>query len=168
MVKIFWSYSRRDNSPPAMRVSRLKDAFVVALGQTIGADCEAFFDTESINWGAVWRNTIDENIANCDGLVATLSPSFFNSRYCIYELHAALSHNKRIYPVHFRACKRFMSVFKEDGVENEMNIQLNQSSKRVKDFQFADFTKLRNKPIEQEEVQNFIDDLAEQVGQNFT
>jgi hypothetical protein len=167
-MKIFWSYSRRDNNPPFCRVTRLKDAFTDSLGQTIGADCETFFDTESIDWGATWRKTIDENIASCDGLVATLSPSFFNSRYCIYELHIALLNNKPIYPVYFRKCKKFISTFKEDGVENEMNIRLNRSSKRINDFQFADFSVFRNKPIDQEEVQNFIDGLAEQVGKNAT
>jgi hypothetical protein len=165
-MKVFWSYSRRDNNPPAERVSRFKNAFTDSLSQTIGADCETFFDTESIDWGVAWRKTIDEYIAICDGLIATLSPSFFNSRYCIYEIHVALQNSKRIYPVYFRTCKEFSSSFKEDGIDKDTNICLNQSSKKIKDFKIADFRNLRNKPIDQEEVQNFIDNLAEQVSKN--
>ena len=165
-MKLFWSYSRRDNNPPTKRVSRLKDAFADLLSQTLGADCEIFFDVESIDWGAEWRKAIYENIASCNCVVAILSPSFFNSRYCIYELQVALHNNKQIYPVYFRTCRELKSSFKEDGVDADTNILLNQSSKRINEFQLVDFRNFRNKPIEKEEVQNFIDDLAEQVGKN--
>ena len=161
-MEAFWSYARNDNQKPAKRVSGLKAAFETSLSQVIGKKCEVFFDTESINWGVAWKEEIERRIECCDGLVTTISPSFFNSRACIYELTVAISKNKKIYPIYFRKCKLLESNFKEDGIDKDTNIQLNKASKVLKKHHFMDFREMRNKPIEEELVQNFVDKLAEQ------
>lgn len=163
-MNVFWSYARNDNHKPAKRVSRLKNAFLVTLKETTGdSNCKVFFDVETITWGAAWKTDIEEKIKNCDGLIATLTPSFFNSRACIYEVKMALEHNKSIYPIYFRTCRKKESNFKEDGGDHEFNIDLNVVSKKIGDFQPKNFRNLRNKDIQSEDVQDFIDKLAEQI-----
>ncbi len=160
-MQVFWSYARNDNQKTAEKISHLKAAFAASLSQVIGKKCKVFFDTDSITWGAVWQEEIERRIENCDGLVVTISPSFFNSRACIYELKMAID-RKKIYPIYFRRCQKLESSFKEDGHDKNTNIQLNKASKTLQKLQFRDFIDLRNKPIEEEVVQNFVDKLAEQ------
>ena len=161
-MQVFWSYARNDNQKPDERVSHLKAAFATSLSQVIGEKCKVFFDTDSITWGTVWKEEIERRIENCDGLVAIISPSFFKSRACIYELKMAIDRKKKIYPIYFRGHQKLESNFKEDGHDKDTNIQLNKASKALQKLQFMDFRGLRNKPIEEEIVQNFVDNLTEQ------
>jgi hypothetical protein len=163
-VKVFWSYARNDNQKPAQKVLKLKNAFSIALKEATGnKECQVFFDIESINWGAAWKVEIEKTISDCNGLVAIMTPSFFNSRACIYEVKLALDKGRKIYPIYFRNCSNRESSFKENGVDNETNIELNAVSRKLRDINFEDFRDLRNKPIEEESVQNFIDHLADQL-----
>ena len=163
-MKIFWSYARLDNKEPARKVLHLKSAFEISLSQVLGKECEVFFDSESINWGVVWRDEIEQQLSSCDGFIATVTPSYYNSRACVYELKIAVDQGKKIYPIYFRTCKKLESSFKEDGLEQTTNMELNKASKALLDFQMRDFRDLRNKSLDSEPVQDFIDSLAEKIG----
>ena len=160
-MNLFWSYSRRDNSKG--KITSLKNAFCDSLNQTIGQDCIIFFDVESITWGATWKNSIQKNIEECDGFIVNMTPSFFNSRFCIFELKTAIDLGKKIYPIHYRQCSKLESDFKEDGKDAENNKMLNASSAKIKKYQFSNFTALKNKIIESEQVQDFLDKLADEI-----
>lgn len=160
-MRLFWSYARLDNLTPGLKVQRFKDAFATALTQALGRRCRIFFDTESITWGAAWRDAISQEIAAGDGLVAMVTPSYFNSRACVWELQTALEHGRPVYPVYFRNCAQLASSFKEDGADGAVNAALNQAARRLADFQMRDFRQLRNKPLDSEAVQDFIDEMAE-------
>ena len=161
---MFWSYARNDDQAPNRKVTKLKDAFLVALRETTGhKDCSVFFDVESIPWGARWRESVEQEVARCDGFVAVITPSFFRSRTCIYELKLALDAGKPTFPIYFRKAAELESSFKENGADPEMNIELNETSRRLEERQLADFRALRNKPTSDEAVQDFVDDLAEQL-----
>ena len=159
-MKMFWSYSRRDDQPPLNKVSSLRKSFETALSQAIGEDCEIFFDLDSIKWGSIWRNEIDRRIVECDCLVAIVTPSYFNSRMCVYELNQACSENKKILPIYFRECKTLKSTFKEDGLEGEVNQKLNKASLQISEAQMKDFRGLRNLNLDSREVQDFLDIIA--------
>jgi len=93
-----------------------------------------------------------------------MSASFFNSKTCIYELKLAIDKKKKIYPIYFRECPKFESEFIEDGDDKHISIRLNKASKALQKIQFMDFRDLRNKSVDEEIVQNFVDKLAEQFG----
>ena len=81
---------------------------------------------------------------------------------CIYELDLAISANKTILPIYYRDCpKGFKSNFKTDG--NEDNVRLNTISKEIADTQYKDFRDLRNKDVESEVVQDFLDKITEGI-----
>jgi len=104
-MKIFWSYARRDDRPPLKKVSNLRSAFETVLSQVLGKDCEVYFDSISLNWGVEWRKEIEGLIKGSDGYVAIVTPSYFNSRMCIFELQIASEADKKILPIYFRNCK---------------------------------------------------------------
>lgn len=165
-MNLFWSYSRRDNSKD--KITTFKNAFCDSLNQTIGQDCNIFFDVESIKWGTVWKDSIKKNIEECDGFIVNITPSFFTSRYCIYELETAIDLGKKIFPIYYRKCTNLRSTFKEDGEDAKGNKNLNASSVKINEYKPFDFTKLKNKDIESEQVQDFLDKFSEELVRNCT
>lgn len=162
-MKIFWSYARRDDQPPAHKVSGLRGAFATVLSQVRGEDCEIHFDRVSLNWGVEWRSEIEAQIREDDALIAIVTPSYFNSRMCIYELQMARAAGKRILPIYFRTCKRLRSGFKEDGIEGAINRRLNDASLAIGRLQMRDYRELRNEPLGSRRVEDFLDAIAEQL-----
>ena len=162
-MKIFWSYARRDDRPPLKKVSSLRGAFNIVLSQVLGKDCEIYFDRLSLSWGVVWRKEIERLIKESDCFVAIVTPSYFNSRMCIFELQMACAEGKKILPIYFRACKELKSTFKEDGVESEINKNLNKASLRISDIQMKDFRELRNEKLDSREAENFLDEMADEI-----
>lgn len=162
-MKIFWSYAKLDDRLPSMKVSNLRHAFKIVLSQVIGKECKIFFDRLSLNWGVEWRNEIERLIKDSDCFVAIVTPSYFNSRMCIFELQMACAEDKKILPIYFRTCKELKSTFKEDGVEAEINKKLNKASLKVSHVQMKDFRELRNMKLDSPEVEDFLDKMAEEI-----
>ena len=143
-MRIFWRYARRDDKAPAKKVSKLRRAFETILSQVMGRDCEIYIDRLSLNWGVEWRKEIERLVKASEGFVAIVTPSYFNSRMCMFELQMALAEGKKILPIYFRTCRKQKSTFKENGVEAEINKKLNKASLKVGDIQVKDFRQLRN------------------------
>ena len=74
----------------------------------------------------------------------------------------AIEHEAMVYPLYFREAKNELrSSFTEDG--NEENIALNKASVKIKDIQYRDFRKYKNKDVYCEKVQDFLDRLAHEI-----
>lgn len=162
-MKIFLSYARLDNQTPLKRVSKFRRAYRAEVAQTIGRECEVFMDQASIRWGAEWRKTIESRIRRSDCFVAIVTPSYFNSRMCIYELQCAFEAGIRVLPIYFRSCDSLSSNFKEDGSEPEINRKLNETSRRLADLHMQDFRELRNEKIKSVAVQKFLAKRAKEA-----
>jgi hypothetical protein len=162
-MKIFWSYARRDDTAPAKKVSKLRRAFETILSQVMGQDCEIYIDRLSLKWGVEWRKEIERLVKASEGFVAIVTPSYFNSRMCMFELEMALAKGKKILPIYFRTCRKLKSTFKENGVEAEINKKLNKASLKVGDIQMKDFRQLRNEKLDSRDVENFLDKMAEEI-----
>ena len=158
-MKIFWSYAKLDNQKPH-KLSTLREAFNTTLDQTCGFENQIVVDESALKWGVKWKQEIERLIRQSDALIAIMSPSYFNSRMCVHELDLAMKANKVILPLYYRNCpKGLKSGFKTNG--NEENAKLNRASKKILDIQHKDFRKLRNKDVQSELVQDFLDNLAE-------
>ncbi|ACF47034.1 MAG: toll/interleukin-1 receptor domain-containing protein [Prosthecochloris sp.] len=162
-MKMFWSYARLDDMEPKRKVSKLRKAFENVLSQTQGTPCDVFFDRDSLHWGVAWREEIERSIRECDGIVAVVSPSYFNRRMCLYELQMAVEARKKIFPLYYRSCSELRSAFKEDGDEAEINRGLNSASLIITELQMMDFRELRNEKIGSKKVEDFLDRMAEVV-----
>ena len=164
-MKIFWSYARRDDQPPREKITKLREAFKTILSEVVGTECEIFFDKLSFRWGVEWRKEIDRLIVASDYFVAIVTPSYFNSRMCIFELQKACLEKKKILPIYFRNCKILESNFKEDGLEADINKGLNRASQKIEELQMKDFRGLRTKKFDSDEVENFLDAMAEEIAE---
>lgn len=157
-MKIFWSYAKLDNKKPN-KLTKLRKAFKKILDETTGLDNQVVVDEHDLRWGSEWRKEIERLIKSSEALISIVSPSYFNSRMCIYELKVAIENDLHILPIYYRECsKGLRSSFMEE--DNEENIQLNRISRKLADFQYKDFRKLRNKDLNAEAVQDFLDEIA--------
>lgn len=138
-MEIFWSYARLDDQPPHEMVSNLRQAFETELSQAIGKECKISVDKLSLKWGLKWQTEIKRLISKSECFVALVTPSFFNSRMCIFELQMACEQGKKILPIYFRVCKELKSTFKENGVEAEFNKKLNEVSLSLDEIQRMEF-----------------------------
>jgi hypothetical protein len=161
-MKIFLSYARGDDQSPRKKITHFRKAFEIILSEVIGEKCQIYFDKLSIRWGVEWRNEIERLITDANYFMPVLTPSYFKSRMCIFELQKAFEKDKRILPIYFRTCKMFESSFKEDGLYAKVNKNLNKTSRKVKNIQRKDFRKLRNKKYDSSEVEDFLDAMAEE------
>jgi hypothetical protein len=160
-MNIFWSYAKLDNKNP-QKLTRLRRSFNISLDQTTGFENKIIVDESDLKWGVDWKKEISRLISESDAVITIISPSYFNSRMCIYELDVALKADKGILPIYYRNCpKGLRSSFKEEG--NEENARLNEISSKISGIQYKDFRALRNKELESEVVQDFLDEIAEEI-----
>ena len=160
-MRIFWSYAKLDNKKPH-KLTRLRNAFNTSLDQVTGSNNTILVDESDLKWGVKWKEEIKLLIEGADSIITILSPSYFNSKMCIYELEIALKSNKTILPLYYRNCQNGLkSNFKEEN--NKENKELNKTSVQISEIQYKDFRKLRNKDIHSEIVQDFLDNISEQI-----
>ena len=86
-MKIFISYSRRDASDFAQKIS-----------DTLGDEHNIFTDIDDIQLGDIWSNSIEENIASCDIFLVIVTFSALKSPEVEKELMQARTKNKKIIP----------------------------------------------------------------------
>lgn len=162
-MKVFWSYAKRDDAKP-YHVSQLREQFQVILEQCVGDDIDLFQDKTGLKWGDEWRAKLESEVKRSSAFVCVLSPSFFKSKMCVQELVWALNVNESvsIYPILYRACpKGLKSSFSE---ESDSHVEsLNERSARITEYQYVDFTKVRNEPKDSVAVRKFLDEICEQI-----
>jgi hypothetical protein len=156
-MKIFWSYAKKDDFKPH-NLSSLREAFNIALDQVLGINSEIIFDVDELNWGDIWFQKLEILVKGSDYFLPILTPSYFKSKMCMRELNWALMAGKNIRPILYRDCP--MGLWSNFLENNDENIGLNASSNQISIFQYQDFTKLRNKPRDSEDVLNFLDLVA--------
>lgn len=159
-MKVFWSYAKKDDQKPH-NLSSLRDAFNIALDQTLGVNSEIIVDINELKWGDAWLEKLELAVKKSNYFLPILSPSYFQSKMCMHELNWAFDAQRKIIPILYRKCTSgLQSKFVEN---NDENIRLNNSSKQISSIQYKDFTQFRNKPRDSEAVLNFLDSVAEQL-----
>ena len=105
---------------------------------------------------------LEDEVTASDVFVCLLSPSYFKSKMCMQELVWAIQSPINVHPILYRACKSGTKCnFSEESDPHVKD--LNQISERVGELQYADFTKLRNRPKDSTEVLDFLDGICEGI-----
>jgi TIR domain len=91
-LKVFISYSRRDNSDFA-------EEFLAGLEL---AGFSPFLDRHDIAAGEDWEARLGGLIQEADTVVFVVSPEAVNSERCIWEVERAVAQSKRLLPVIFK------------------------------------------------------------------
>ena len=93
-MKIFVSYSRRDASDFAEKIS-----------ETLEDEHSIFTDINNIEIGDIWTNVIEDNIASCDIFLVIVTFAALKSSEVEKEVLQARNRNKKIIPCFYGRVK---------------------------------------------------------------
>jgi TIR domain len=85
-VSGFWSYTHHDDTADRGALVRLARHVIAEFGVLTGESLELFLDRDSLEWGAAWRERIDEALAGATFFIPIVTPRYFQSQECRKEL----------------------------------------------------------------------------------
>ncbi len=91
----FMSYDHNDDWND--RLSKLRELLEISVrNHTGGKTFKIFQDKRDIKWGEDWKDRIKESLNEVTFFIPILTPSFFNSQYCRFELETFLNREKMV------------------------------------------------------------------------
>jgi hypothetical protein len=98
MKKAFISYSHRDSEKGMKLYNHLKHGRI-----------ELFYDKTTIGWGSEWAIELEKGLRESHWLIACLSPSYLESKWCKKEIRLFLEEHKeeikgKVLPILFEEC----------------------------------------------------------------
>jgi hypothetical protein len=81
----FWSYVHRDNQLDKGYVMGLAEAVADEFELMTGEELELFVDSQRIEWGDEWRQTIDLSLSKTVFFIAVITPLYLRSKECRRE-----------------------------------------------------------------------------------
>jgi F-box protein 11 len=151
----FMSYAHSDDDR-SMRLTQFREDLSAEVQRQIGEEFSIFQDRENIRWGQNWKKRIEESIDEVTFLIPIITPSFFRSLYCRYELQQFIEHEKKlerndlILPVYYVSCDA--DTWAGDNL-----------AQVIAEHACADWRKLRSKSVDSEEVHKALIERAEHI-----
>ncbi|WP_449316258.1 DUF4143 domain-containing protein [Rubneribacter sp.] len=85
-ASIFLSYCHEDNEHLDGAIIRLAQSIVAEYSFQFGSSLSLFTDVDSIDWGADWQRTLDQNIEATNFIMPSITPRYLKSGPCRDEL----------------------------------------------------------------------------------
>ncbi len=151
----FVSYAHNDNH--LNRVETLVEELKTEYNILTADELKLFFDRDDLEWGVEWERSINAGIDSASFFIPILSPQYFHSFYCVEELTKYLSKCKDedsrnlILPILFTDLREV-----EDDSAGEL-------VRKIKEFQYIDWTDLRFSPRASEKYQRGISEMASRL-----
>jgi hypothetical protein len=82
----FWSYVHADDEDDHGRILALSEDLESAYRLQTGEKLNLFVDRDDVEWGAAWKERIDNAIAGTTFFIPIITPSYFKSPECRREL----------------------------------------------------------------------------------
>ncbi len=131
-VVAFLSYARHDDAHSGGEITELHNRLLAEVRLHFGRDISIFFD-RSIDWGANWKQAIDDSLGKVAVLLPILTPAFFQRSYCREEYESFLSYEKKsglsnlVRPIYYIECTEVVSpdVFPGDPVVQDISSRQN-------------------------------------------
>lgn len=134
----FWSYTHRDNDLDDGRIARLakdiSDEFELQTGETL----RMFLDSNSIEWGDEWRQSINQAMDHAVFFIAIITPLYVRSIECRREFLAFMAQLQSSEPA--RILLPILYTDRFTGAESAAEDPIVQMVQRT---QYEDWRKLR-------------------------
>jgi hypothetical protein len=156
--KAFLSYAHWDDEGGYL--TDLRKCLIRKVRMFAGTDFEIFQDKADIQWGENWKRVINEALDEVTFFIPIITPLFLNSDACRAEAEHFLEHELQlgrddmILPLYFVESRMW------DDAENNPNDEILQALRR---HQIVDWQELRVRPVEDQEVQTEVENLARQI-----
>ncbi len=92
----FFSYVRRNDEHDRGRLTDLRKLLETELWAQTGKDLKIFQDTENIQWGMDWKESITSTLEKCTFLIAIVTPGYLESQSCRFEFEYFLEQESRL------------------------------------------------------------------------
>jgi TIR domain len=161
----FWSYSSTDDDHPRGRLSRLRALLASELQQKIGRNLKVkiFQDAAAIPAGAEWEKQIRDAIDESFFLIPIVTPSLLQSEWCCQEITLfrhreanALRRADLVIPILYMRIDGLDPLKPEDCHDPEV-------FRFLRSRHWIDFSTLRHKNPESEEVASRIEAIADAI-----
>jgi TIR domain len=160
----FMSYARFDDQHDNGWLTRFRERLSAEVRAQTGIDFAIFQDRKDIAWGQNWQHRIDEALNTVTLLLVIITPSFFRSQACrsevskFLERERALGREDLILPVYYIGAREM----DDPGLR-----EADDMAKVLFPRQWADWRKLRLKPITSPQVRKAIAELASRMRDAF-
>ena len=156
----FMSYVNLDDQHEQGRLTKFRERLSGEVRMQTGEPFEIFQDRKDIAWGQQWQERINDSLNAVTFLIPIITPAFFNSTACRDELERFLKREEElkrgdlILPVYYVKCPVLSDKAKREQDELAQIIAARQ---------YADWTKLRIKPLSAPPVRKALAKMAEQI-----
>ncbi len=154
------SYTRFDDENDGAYLTDLRERLSREVRAYTGRPFHIFQDTEDIKWGQSFEARIDAALASITFFLPILTPGFFTSRFCRYELEqflrreAALGRNDLVLPVYY---------IRVPALENPALQASDPLAQTLAARQYIDWRRLRRRSFDLPEVHDRLAEMAEQI-----
>lgn len=160
----FLCYARWDESQKNERLNKLRELLEGEVFSQSGAVFTIFQD-QGIHPGENWRETIDKNLEKATYLIPILTPEFFGSVECRYELESFLKSadrqqgNKLILPILYEKCPKFPSA---------ASCGTDDLAQRICRLQCVNWTEITEGPSDSGQIEKKIRELGCEISDHIT
>ena len=159
----FWSYATSDDESSRGRLSQLRSLLASELQQQIGKarKVNIFQDVSAIPPGADWERQIKAAIETSFFLIPIITPAFLESDWCCREvklfqkLQPKFKGPSLIFPIHYVDVDHI-------GMDDSEHVDI-KTFRYLKTLQWSDFTRLRLRNPDSEDVALFLESLAKGI-----
>jgi formylglycine-generating enzyme required for sulfatase activity len=154
------SYTRFDDEHDGAYLTAFREQLSGEVRAQSGQEFRIFQDTEDIKWGDQFGERIDHALDTITFFIPILTPSFFNSEFCRYELEKFLAReqqlgrNNLVLPVYYIRVKGLESAALR---ANDPLMQTLAARQRI------DWRKLRRRWFDLPEVNDTLFEMAEHI-----
>jgi hypothetical protein len=156
----FMSYVRFDDEHENGRLTEICKRLSGEVRFQTGEQFNIFQDRFDIKWGQQWRSRIDECLDAGTFLIPIITPRFFKSEHCRYELERFLARenelgrNDLILPLYYVNC----SIINDASKRNDDNL-----AKLISERNYFDWRELRFEPFDSPQSAKMVAKLAMQI-----
>ena len=154
-VTVFWSYAHKDDLNSKGAILTLLEAIKAEYELQTGEDLTVFVDKDGIEWGANWKNAINEALLNTVIFIPILTPTYLKRPSCLGELRNAVSvfREKKIaygiFPIRFTNVDAALKNFPDDDLANTLS-----------ETQASNFYEIRTRDPESSVYQDYVATLV--------
>jgi flagellar biosynthesis GTPase FlhF len=157
------SYTRFDDQNDGAFLTAFRERLSHEVRAQSGQEFRIFQDTKDIKWGEQFQERIDSTLDTITFFIPILTPSFFASEFCRYELETFLAREQELGRSDLVLPVYYIEVAALENVDLRVNDPLMQT---LAARQRIDWRELRFEPFDAPQIRRTLAQMAQQIAQH--